>query len=240
MNTTTLITATGLQKRYGSGTAGVTALDGVDVEVAAGELLAISGRSGSGKTTLLHCLSGITTPDAGTVHFDGIDLAAAGDPERTELRARRMAFVFQQLNLLPALTVAENVELPLVLRGDDAAAIRSASVTVLERVGLEDRRDALPANLSGGEQQRVAVARALIGRPDIIWADEPTGALDSATSLEVMNLFRVAADEGLTVVCVSHSPDIADVADRVLVMSDGRIAAPPAAARADRPMEATT
>ncbi|HWL66323.1 MAG TPA: ABC transporter ATP-binding protein [Actinomycetota bacterium] len=219
----TLVVARALQKRYGTGTAAVTALNGVDVEITAGELLAITGRSGSGKTTLLHCLSGITTPDAGTVTFDGIDLTTAGERMRTELRARRMAFVFQQLNLLPALTVAENVELPLVLRGEDAASIRAASTSVLEQVGLEGRKGTLPGDLSGGEQQRVAVARALIGRPDIIWADEPTGALDTATSSDVMKLLRGAVDTGRSVVVVSHAPDVADVADRVLKMRDGVI-----------------
>jgi putative ABC transport system ATP-binding protein len=217
-------------KSYGSGTAAVTALDGVTAAVGSGELLAITGRSGSGKTTLLHCLSGITTPDAGTVVFDGIDLAAAGESARTELRARRMAFVFQQLNLLPALTVAENVELPLVLRGDTADAIRTASAKVLEQVELDERRDAMPSDLSGGEQQRVAVARALISEPDIIWADEPTGALDTTMSTDIVKLLRLAVDAGRTVVVVSHSSDVADVADRVLVMSDGRITAAEGAA----------
>jgi putative ABC transport system ATP-binding protein len=217
-------------KSYGSGTAAVTALDGVTAAVGIGELLAITGRSGSGKTTLLHCLSGISTPDAGTVVFDGIDLAAAGESARTELRARRMAFVFQQLNLLPALTVAENVELPLVLRGDNADAIRTASANVLEQVDLDARRDAMPSDLSGGEQQRVAVARALISEPDIIWADEPTGALDTTMSTDIVKLLRLAVDAGRTVVVVSHSSDVADVADRVLVMSDGRITAAEGAA----------
>ena len=218
-----VVVARGLRKRYGSGTAMVTALDGIDVDIVAGELLAISGRSGSGKTTLLHCLSGVTTPDAGIVTFDGIDVTAASDEQRSDLRARRMAFVFQHLNLLPALTVAENVELPLVLRGDNADGIRSASAAVLEQVGLGDRGVASPSELSGGEQQRAAVARALIGEPEVIWADEPTGALDSATSAEVMGLLRKAADGGRTVVVVSHAPDVAAVADRVLTMRDGRI-----------------
>lgn len=235
-----LVVANGLRKRYGSGTATVTALDGVDVEIAAGELLAITGRSGSGKTTLLHCLSGITTPDSGTLTFDGLDVTAASENTRTDLRARRMAFVFQQLNLLPALTVSENVELPLVLRGDDAATIRAASAAVLEEVGLGGRSDAMPADLSGGEQQRVAVARALIGGADIIWADEPTGALDTATSTEVMELMRKAADTGRTVVVVSHAPDVGDIADRVLVMRDGRIDSPASSRRVRSPMETTT
>jgi putative ABC transport system ATP-binding protein len=218
-----LVVARGLTKRYGSGTAAVMALDGVDVDIAHGELLAISGRSGSGKTTLLHCLSGITTPDAGSVSFDGVDLTAGDDKARTDLRAERMAFVFQHLNLLPALTVAENIELPLVMRGDNAAHVRAASAAVLEQVGLGGRASARPADLSGGEQQRVAVARALIGEPDVIWADEPTGALDTRTSADVMALLRTAVDSGRTAVIVSHNPDVAGVADRVLVMSDGRI-----------------
>ena len=220
---TPLVTARGLQKRYGPGGAAITALDGIDIDVVAGELLAISGRSGSGKTTLLHCLSGIMRPDAGTVMFDGVDVTTASDDERSDLRAQRMAFVFQHLNLLPALTVSENVELPLVLRGANAHDIRSASAAVLEQVGLRGRGDAVPSKLSGGEQQRVAVARALISEPDVIWADEPTGALDTATSVEVMALMRRAAGGGRTVVVVSHAPDVADVADRVVTMSDGRI-----------------
>ena len=218
-----LVQARGVGKRYGSGTAAVTALDGVDVDVTSGELLAITGRSGSGKTTLLHCLSGITTPDTGTVMFDGVDLAAAGEDVRTDLRAARMAFVFQTLNLLPALTVAENVELPLVLRGDSAADIRSGSTRALAAVGLRGRGGAVPAQLSGGEQQRVAVARALVTDPDVIWADEPTGALDTATAFEVMALLRAAADRGVTVVIVSHAADVAQMADRVVVMRDGRV-----------------
>lgn len=220
----TLVTARGVCKRYGTGSAAVTALDGVDVDVSSGELLAISGRSGSGKTTLLHCLSGITRPDEGAVAFDGIDLLAASENQRTDLRARRMAFVFQNLNLLPALTVAENVELPLVLRGDDAPAIRAASAAVLDRVGLADRSRSLPSDLSGGEQQRVAVARALVAEPDVIWADEPTGSLDTATSAEVMALLRAAVDAGRAVVVVSHAPDVAAIADRVITLHDGHLA----------------
>jgi putative ABC transport system ATP-binding protein len=222
--TQALVEAHGLVKRYGDGSAAVTALDGVDVSVLSGELLAITGRSGSGKTTLLHCLSGITTPDAGTVVFDGTDLTAAGEDARTDLRAQRMAFVFQTLNLLPALTVAENVELPLVLRGLDAADIRQAAGQALHDVGLDGRGGAYPAQLSGGEQQRVAVARALVTEPDVIWADEPTGALDTATATEVTGLLRAAADRGLTVVIVSHAPDVAQLADRVVVLRDGRVA----------------
>lgn len=223
MSTAALVVARGLRKRYGSGTAAVTALDGVDVDIAAGELLVVSGRSGSGKTTLLHCLSGITTPDAGRVTFNGVELTEAGERVRTDLRAQHMAFVFQEINLLPALTVAENVELPLVLRGDTAGATRAASTAVLDQVGLGGRGDAMPAELSGGEQQRVALARSLITEAAVIWADEPTGSLDTATSAAVMDLMRKAVDAGRTVVVVSHAPDVAELADRVLVLRDGRI-----------------
>ena len=223
MTATALVVADGVSKHYGAGTARVTALEGVDVIVGRGELLAVTGRSGSGKTTLLHCLSGIAAPDAGTVHFDGVDLAAAGERGRTDLRASRMAFVFQTLNLLPALTVAENVELPLVLRGGDAQAIRSERAAALAQVELEGRDDAYPAQLSGGEQQRVAVARALVTQPDVIWADEPTGALDSASAAHVMRLLRAAATGRRTVVVVSHAKEATDVADRVIAMRDGRI-----------------
>ena len=219
-----LIRARGLKKAHGSGTGRVVALDGVDIDVRRGELLAVTGRSGSGKTTLLHCLSGLAAVDEGQVLLGEVDIAKLSDDARTELRAKRMSFVFQTLNLLPALTVAENVELPLVLRGEPADAIRTRASAALERVAMADRADSYPAQLSGGEQQRVAVARALVTDPEVIWADEPTGALDTASAAGVLELLRAAADAGSTVVVVSHAAEIADAADRTVVLRDGRLA----------------
>src|SRR5687768_5388406 len=206
-----LLRAEGVVKAYGRGEGRTVALDGVDVVVGPGEFVAVTGPSGSGKTTLLHCLSGIAPVDAGTVVFDGVDLAALDDNARTDLRGERMGFVFQTLNLLPALTVAENVELPLVLRGVLAAEVRERAAAALDSVGLADRARAFPADLSGGQQQRVAIARALVANPAVVWADEPTGALDSAAAAGVLDLLRGAAGER-TVVVVSHEPAVAEMA----------------------------
>ena len=218
-----LIRARGVRKAHGTGSGRVVALDGVDLDIMRGEMLAITGRSGSGKTTLLHCLSGLAAVDEGQVLFGDTDLAALADDARTDLRAQQMSFVFQTLNLLPALTVAENVELPLVLRGAPADEIKTMARDVLDRVGLPDRAGAYPAQLSGGEQQRVAVARALVTSPAIIWADEPTGALDTSSAAGVLGLLRAAADGGSTVVVVSHAPDISEAADRAVALQDGRV-----------------
>jgi putative ABC transport system ATP-binding protein len=218
-----MLQGVGLRKGYGEGSGRVMALDGADVEVRGGELLAIQGPSGSGKTTLLHCLSGLTAPDEGRVLLEGADLAGLDDDTRTALRAERMAFVFQTLNLLPALTAAENVELPLVLAGVKASEIRERTAVALDGVGLADRADAYPRELSGGEQLRVAIARALISEPDILWADEPTGALDSASAGVVLDLLRSAVADGRTVVMVTHSAELAAAADRVVTMRDGRV-----------------
>ena len=222
-SSTVLASATELRKSYGSGHARVTALNGVDCAVHEGEFLAITGPSGSGKTTLLHCLSGIATPDSGQVHVDGIDLATLDDDARADLRRDRFGFCFQTLNLLPALTVAENVQLPLVMSGRHADDIRARTTELLAQVGLAGRQAAFPAELSGGEQMRVAIARALANDPDVVWADEPTGALDSAAAAVVLTLFRVIVDGGGTVVVVSHDPDVVARADRVLRLRDGRL-----------------
>ena len=224
---TTLVEGRGLVKAYGRASARTTAVDGVDVDVRRGELLAIAGPSGSGKTTLLHLLSGIATPDAGEVVFDGIPLHELGDDARTDLRAERMGFVFQALNLLPALTAGENVELPLVLRGLEAREVRARSTEALDAVGLGDRPKAFPAELSGGEQQRVAIARALVTDPEVLWADEPTGALDSASSAGVLDLLEAAVAGGRTVVVVSHAPDVVARATRIVRLRDGRLDADP-------------
>lgn len=221
---TVLASAVGLHKSYGAGAARVTALAGVDCEVRAGELLVITGPSGSGKTTLLHCLSGIAVLDSGEVFFDGADLARMDDDERADLRRDRFGFCFQTLNLLPALTVTENVQLPLVLAGMPSDAIRARSAALLDRVGLGERDTAFPAQLSGGEQVRVAIARALANAPAVVWADEPTGALDSAAAARVLDLFREIVDDGATMVVVSHDPEVVARADRVLRLRDGRLA----------------
>jgi putative ABC transport system ATP-binding protein len=223
-SSTVVASATALRKTYGSGDAGMTALDGVDCAVHAGELLVITGPSGSGKSTLLHCLSGITAPDGGEVRIDGADLATLDDDARTTLRRDRFGFCFQTLNLLPALTVSENVQLPLVLAGQPAGKIRARSAELLERVGLEHRGAAFPDRLSGGEQVRVAIARALANDPGIVWADEPTGALDSVAAAGVLTLLRGVVDGGGTVVVVTHDPDVVAQADRVLRLRDGRLA----------------
>ena len=212
----------GLCKAYGQGSARAVILDGVDVRVRRGEFVVVTGPSGSGKTTLLHCLSGLATPDAGRVLLDGVDLASLSDDARTDVRAQRMGFVFQTLNLLPALNARENVELPLILAGLRTADVRARAGAALESVGLGDRGPALPAQLSAGEQQRVAVARAVVTDPDVLWADEPTGALDTVSATQVLELLRGQAGKR-TVVVVSHDPTVAALADSVITVSDGRV-----------------
>ena len=223
MSSQHLVVGEEVAKTYGSASAAVHALQGANVSIGRGEFVVISGPSGSGKTTLLHCLAGLTTPDAGRVSFDGVDLATLDDDGRTDLRAKKMGFVFQFLNLIPALTTAENVELPLVLQGADVETIRGNRTRRLEQVGLGDRVDAYPAQLSGGEQQRVALARALVGDPDIVWADEPTGSLDQATAAEMVDLLREATSGGAAVVVVTHDPRVAAAADRTIEIVDGKI-----------------
>jgi putative ABC transport system ATP-binding protein len=223
--TDALIVGQGVVKAYGAGAARVVAVDHADITIGRGEFVAITGPSGGGKTTLLHCLSGLATVDAGTVSFDGAVMSELDDNARTDLRAQRMGFVFQTLNLIPALTVAENVELPLVLRGADAAVIRDARARRLDQVGLAGREKAYPADLSGGEQQRVAVARALVTDPDVLWADEPTGSLDSVSATDVIDLFGAANQGGATVVIVTHDQTVAAAAGRSVRIVDGRIQA---------------
>jgi putative ABC transport system ATP-binding protein len=218
-----IVRAVGVAKAYGHGSGRVVALDGVDLDVRRGELLAVAGPSGCGKTTLLHCLSGIAAPDRGQVLVGGTDLASLTDDARTDLRARRMGFVLQARNLLPALTVAENVELPLVHLGFGATEIRARRTEVLTAVGLEARTGAFPSELSIGEQQRIALARALITRPAVIWADEPAGALDTGNAERMLDLLRAAAGMGATVVMVTHAREQAERADRIVAMRDGRI-----------------
>lgn len=221
-----LVRASGLVKRYatGSGASAVrtTALDDVSLELSSGVLACITGPSGSGKTTLLHVLAGLARCDAGTVEVAGNDLAALDDSARADLRRDLMGFVFQRLNLLPALTVGENVALPLLLAGAPRSQVRSRVVEVLEQVGLAGRGPSYPSSLSGGEAQRVAIARAVSSRPRVVWADEPTGALDSSAAVGVLTLLRALVDAGSTVVVVTHDAAVAAAADVEVRLRDGR------------------
>jgi putative ABC transport system ATP-binding protein len=209
-------------KLYGSGDAAVTALDGVSVGLAAGEFTAIMGPSGSGKSTLLHMLAGLDRPTAGEVYLGDTQITSLNDRALTLLRRDKIGFIFQSFNLLPTMTAAENIELPLRIAGrkPDEAWVRS----IVDIVGLEDRLTHRPTELSGGQQQRVAAARALASRPQIIFADEPTGALDSHAGAELLGFLRRAVtDLGQTVVMVTHDPNAACYADRVLFLADGQV-----------------
>ncbi len=217
-----IVSATDLVRVFGEGEAAVRALDGVDVAFPKGRFTAIMGPSGSGKSTLMHCLAGLDRPTSGTVEIDGTELAGLDDSELTELRRDKIGFVFQFFNLLPVLDARENILLPLKLadRKPDAERLQQ----LIAAVNLGDRLDHRPAELSGGQQQRVAIARALLAAPAVVFADEPTGNLDSRSSEEVLDLLRRAVDEfGQTVVMVTHDPIAAAIADRVLVLVDGRI-----------------
>jgi putative ABC transport system ATP-binding protein len=221
-----LLVAEGVRKVYRSGEVQVEALAGLDLTVHRGELVAVMGPSGSGKTTLLNCLSGLDDVDGGRVLLDGQDLFALPDAARTSHRATAMGFVFQAFNLIPVFTAAENVELPLLLAGVAARPARRRAVAMLDRVGLGHRVGHRPNELSGGEQQRVTVARALVGRPAIVWADEPTGNLDTQTAGQVVDLLReLNREDGQTIVLVTHDPAVAASAGRLLRMRDGRLVA---------------
>jgi putative ABC transport system ATP-binding protein len=224
--TEALLRALGVRKVYQAGNVAVTALDGLDLTVRAGELVAVMGPSGSGKTTLLNCLSGLDDVDAGQVWVDGVDLFAMSDAARTEHRARTMGFVFQAFNLIPVFTAVENTELPLLLVGVPQREARERAAEMLGRVGLAHRLSHRPAELSGGEQQRVTIARALVGRPVIVWADEPTGNLDSSMAESVMDLLcELNRSDGQTIVLVTHDPTVGARAERMVTMRDGRIVA---------------
>jgi putative ABC transport system ATP-binding protein len=213
----------GLEKTFSADGAPVHALRGVDLMVAEGSFLGIMGQSGSGKSTLLSVLGGLSHPSAGTVSVDGIDIFSLQDERRADFRREYLGFVFQSFNLVPYLTALENVMLPLAvkrIRGDEK---RERAVAVLERVGLEERAAHLPGALSGGEQERVAIARALVNEPPLILADEPTGALDSETTIEIMDLFAELNRSGITIVMVTHNNEIQRYFDRIVVMRDGRI-----------------
>jgi putative ABC transport system ATP-binding protein len=221
-----IIQAEGLTRVYGSGETSVTALDHVDLTVDAGEFVAVMGPSGCGKSTLLHLLGGLDRPTEGRVLFDGTDISTMPDAKLTELRRRRMGFVFQFFNLIPVLDATENAALPLILDGVLMSTARSKARDWLTKVGLGDRLGNRPDQLSGGQQQRVAVARALVAEPALVLADEPTGNLDSRSSAEVADLLsQVAGEWGRAVLMVTHDARVAAHADRVVLMKDGRVVA---------------
>ena len=220
-----LLVAEDVSKTYRTGATSVEALRGVTLSVRAGEFVSVMGPSGSGKTTLLNCLSGLDDIDAGTVSIGGQPIHQLSDARRTRHRAESMGFIFQAFNLIPVFTALENVELPLLLAGRPARAARAAAGDTLARVGLGGRLNHRPTELSGGEQQRVTIARALAGRPQVVWADEPTGNLDTETQGSVMELLRELHAEGLTLVLVTHDEEIGASAQRRILMRDGQVVA---------------
>ncbi|HJR26773.1 MAG TPA: ABC transporter ATP-binding protein [Acidimicrobiales bacterium] len=211
----------GVSKRYTAGSREVVALDAVDLTVSAGELVSLVGKSGSGKSTLLHLAGGLDLADAGTVYFDGRDVGALGIADRSRLRRREIGFVFQFFHLIPTLSVLENVELPLLL---DGVKRDGRGPDLLHRVGIGHRMTHLPGELSGGEAQRAAIARALVARPRLLLADEPTGNLDSANGADILTLLeQEVRQEGTALLMVTHDPDAASRADRVHTLADGHI-----------------
>ena len=224
MSTDPIIHASEVVKTYRSRDVVVEALNSVSFAVQSGEMVAVMGPSGCGKTTLLNCLSGLDSIDSGDVSIAGRLLRTMSDDALSEYRAKSMGFVFQAYNLLPVLTVQENVELPLILAGNSQKNSRDRATEKLNLVGLGDRIDHLPAELSGGQQQRVAIARALANDPSIVWADEPTGNLDSTNAGEIMELLtRLNKEQGQTFVLVTHSDEVGGMAERIVRMSDGVI-----------------
>jgi putative ABC transport system ATP-binding protein len=231
-----IVTATEVDRRYGEGDAAVDALAGVSVTFERGRFSAIMGPSGSGKSTLMHILAGLDRPTSGSVVLDGVEITDLDDGDLTKLRRDKLGFIFQFFNLIPVLTAEENIVLPLSIAGrkvDDEWLRR-----LVETVGLGDRLTHRPAELSGGQQQRVAVARALVSRPAVVFADEPTGNLDSKSSEEVLRLLRQSVDDlGQTVVMVTHDPEAASHADRLIVLRDGQIVHDGTAGTADDVIE---
>ncbi len=223
-NQESIIQATGVHKVYHTGLVSVPALRGIDLSVGRGEMLAVMGPSGCGKTTLLNCLSGLDTCDQGQVVIEGVSLSGMSDQERTAYRARRMGFVFQFYNLLPVLSAVENVELPLLVSGVRLSEARKRALEAMEQVGLLPRAYHRPAELSGGERQRTTIARALVNRPALVWADEPTGDLDSETAHEIMNvLLDLNRQQGLTFIVVTHDRGVGERCQRIVWMRDGLI-----------------
>jgi len=221
-----VVAARALSRQYGEGDTAVHALRGVDLDVQREKLTAVMGPSGSGKSTLMHLLAGLDKPSEGDVYIDGTNVTKLNDTELTRLRRKHIGFVFQFFNLLPMLTAEENIVLPLSIAGEKPDKAWLQELT--EKVGLEDRRTHRPAELSGGQQQRVAIARALVSRPTVMFADEPTGNLDSTTSGEILELLRSSVEAyGQTTVMVTHDPHAAAIAHRILFLSDGRVVQDP-------------
>jgi putative ABC transport system ATP-binding protein len=219
-----IVQARAVERVYDTGKVRVPALNGVDLTVTRGEIVSVMGPSGCGKTTLLNCLSGLDSIDGGDILVDGVSLAAMTDRDRTTYRALHMGFIFQFYNLMPVLTAAENVELPLLLAHRPAAEARSRAMDALDLVGLADRAAHVPEEMSGGERQRVTIARSLVNDPAIVWADEPTGDLDSDRASEISDLMcRLNVERGLTFVIVTHDIAVGRKAQRLLRMLDGRI-----------------
>ncbi len=215
-------------KRYRVGDQEIRALDGIDLTIEQGEYAAIIGPSGSGKSTLMHLLGCLDIPTTGTVVIDGVDVSHASDGRLAEMRNAKIGFVFQSFNLLGKFTVLENVELPMIYSGVSKKERRERAVAAVERVGLMNRAKNTPLQLSGGQMQRVAIARALVNDPRIIFADEPTGNLDSSTGASILQLFRELSEQGRTIVLVTHDNDIADNAPRRIEIRDGKIVTRPA------------
>ena len=221
-NGAAVVVGKGIGRTYGEGDTAVAALRGVDVEIPAGQMTAVMGPSGSGKSTLMHILAGLDQPTTGSVYIEGTDITKLTDTALTKLRRQHIGFIFQFFNLLPMLTARENVLLPLTIAGEKPDP--KWFDDLVERVGLADRLRHRPAELSGGQQQRVAIARALVSRPTVVFADEPTGNLDSTTSGEILELMRMSVEVyGQTTVMVTHDAAAAAMADRVLFLADGRI-----------------
>ena len=223
--TAPLIELADVRKQYRMGTIAVDALKGVTIVINQGEFCALMGPSGSGKSTLMHIIGCLDVPTSGTYHLAGEDVGMMSEVDLADIRNRRIGFVFQQFNLLPSLTAQRNVELPLAYAGVERPERRSRAVAALRRVGLDDRMSHRPGELSGGQQQRVAIARALVTDPDLILADEPTGNLDSAAALEILDLLSELYASGRTVVLITHDAEVAGHADRILRIRDGNIQA---------------
>lgn len=219
-----IISAGNVVKTYDTGTNKVQALKGIDFQVRRGEMVGVMGPSGCGKTTLLNCLSGLDDVDEGTIFIEGENLAGMGDKKRTNYRARRMGFIFQVYNLLPVLSAVENVELPLLVSNVKPGPARKMALDALATVGLRDWAGHRPAELSGGQRQRVTIARSLVNNPAMVWADEPTGALDSQAAGDIMDLLQeLNRDQNLTIVLVTHDPGVGRRCHRIVQMRDGEV-----------------
>ncbi|MCA1718938.1 MAG: ABC transporter ATP-binding protein [Actinobacteria bacterium] len=219
-----MVKARGVEKEYAAGGVRVHALRGVDLSISRGEMVAVMGPSGCGKTTLLNCLSGLDEFDGGEVLVGGESISGMSDRRRTRFRAQKMGFIFQTYNLIPVLSAVENVELPLLVAGTNPKEARRRATSALETIGVPEQAKKRPSEMSGGQQQRVTVARSLVNDPAIVWADEPTGALDSETSAEIVDLLvKLNRGQGQTFVLVTHDASVARRAHRIVRMRDGRI-----------------